>query len=151
MNAPHFTLRRTQVVAAPLDEAFAFFADPHNLEAITPPWLRFRIVEAPRQLERGSLIRYRLRLFGIPIGWRTEIKAWEPPHGFRDVQLRGPFLLWEHRHRLRPVAGGTEIADEVHYRLFFGPLGELVRRVIVRRWLDAIFDFRARAMAELLG
>ena len=148
MSGRAHTLRRTQVVPATLDEAFAFFADPHNLEAITPPWLRFRIVEAPAQVERGALIRYRLRLFGIPIGWLTEITAWEPPGHFVDKQVRGPFRVWEHRHRLTATAGGTEIADEVRYRLFLGPLGELVRRLVVRRWLDGIFDYRARAVAE---
>ncbi len=142
------TLRRTQVVPAPLEEAFAFFADPYNLEAITPPWLRFRIVDAPAQVERGALIRYRLRLFGVPIGWLTEITAWEPPDAFIDEQIRGPFQLWEHRHLLRATADGTEIADEVRYRLFLGPIGELVRRLVVGRWLEGIFDYRTRAVAE---
>ena len=148
MKGTVHTLRRTQVVPASLEEAFALFADAGNLEAITPPWLRFRIVEAPAQLETGALIRYRLRLFGVPIGWRTEITAWEPPHEFVDTQLRGPFALWEHHHRLTPTANGTEIEDEVRYRLFFGPVGKLVQRAVIRRWLDAIFDYRARAVAE---
>ena len=38
-------LQRTQLVPRDLDETFAFFADPRNLEAITPPWLHFRILE----------------------------------------------------------------------------------------------------------
>jgi ligand-binding SRPBCC domain-containing protein len=146
-RSPH-TLRRTQVVPAPPDEAFALFASPYNLEAITPPWLRFRIVAAPAQLGRDAIIRYRLRLFGIPIRWLTQITAWEPPGEFVDTQTRGPFALWEHTHRLTATANGTEIADEVRYRLFLGPFGELVQRVVVRRWLDAIFDYRARAVDE---
>ena len=85
------TLERTQVVPVELEQAFAFFADAWNLEAITPPWLRFRIVEAPRTLEQGSLLAYRLRLFGVPIHWRTEIAEWRPPFGFTDVQLAGPY------------------------------------------------------------
>lgn len=68
-----YTLERTQVVPVGIDDAFAFFADAGNLERITPSWLRFRIVEAPERLERGAVIRYRLGLFGLPIGWRTEI------------------------------------------------------------------------------
>ena len=141
-------LRRTQVVPATLDEAFAFFADPYNLEEITPPWLRFRIVEAPAQIERGVHIRYRLKLFGIPIGWLTEITAWEQPGHFIDKQIRGPFQPWEHLHTLTATDGGTEIADEVRYRLFLGPVGELVRRLVIRRWLDRIFDYRTRAVAD---
>jgi ligand-binding SRPBCC domain-containing protein len=143
-------LVRTQVVPVALDEAFAFFADPANLEAITPPWLRFRILEAPAALERGSLLRYRLRLSGIPVGWLTEISDWRPPHGFVDRQLRGPYLEWVHTHRLAAVEGGTEIFDHVAYRLPGGPLAPLAHRFLVRPRLDEIFDHRARRVAELL-
>jgi ligand-binding SRPBCC domain-containing protein len=145
-----YALERTQVVAAPLEEAFAFFADAANLERITPPWLRFRILEAPAELHAGAWLRYRLSLFGVPIRWRTEIVDWSPPRGFTDVQRRGPYLLWEHTHRLAAVDGGTEIYDHVRYRLFGGPLGALAQRLLVARWLDEIFDYRAARTAELL-
>ena len=146
-----YVLERTQVVPVPLEAAFAFFADPGNLERITPPWLRFRIVEAPTQLGRGARLRYRLTLHGVPIRWRTEIVEWTPPHGFVDVQRRGPFLLWEHAHRLRAVDGGTEIYDHVRYRLFLGPLGALVRRLLVRAWVEGIFDYRADHVPALIS
>jgi ligand-binding SRPBCC domain-containing protein len=144
-------LERSQVVPVDVDEAFAFFADPWNLEAITPPWLRFRIIEAPRRLERGSLLVYQLRLFGAPIRWRTEIAEWRPPYEFTDVQLAGPYRRWEHTHRLCRVAGGTEIHDRVVYRLPFEPLAGLLAPVTVSRWLAAIFDYRAREIEARLG
>lgn len=145
-----YVLERTQVVPVGIEEAFAFFADARNLEQITPPWLRFRIVEAPDDLREGAVLRYRLRLFGVPIRWRTEIVAWDPPHGFVDVQRRGPFRLWEHTHRLRAVEGGTEVADRVRYGLHLGPLGGLVRRLLVRRWVEGIFDYRAARVPALV-
>jgi ligand-binding SRPBCC domain-containing protein len=141
------TLERTQVVAAPLEEAWRFYADPGNLEAITPPWLRFRIVSAPAELRAGSLLRYRLRILGVPVSWLTLIETWQPPRTFVDVQLSGPYRLWRHTHRLAPVPGGTEIHDHVEYRV---PGGALAAPV-VRRLLDAIFDYRAERTAELLG
>ena len=137
-------LERSQVLPVDLETAFTFFADARNLEAITPPWLRFRILEAPVTLERGSLLLYQLRLFGVGIRWRTEIVDWLPPFGFSDVQLEGPYRRWEHTHRLTPVAGGTEIHDRVVYRLPYEPLAGLIAPLSVRRWLEAIFDFRAR-------
>jgi ligand-binding SRPBCC domain-containing protein len=137
-------------VPRPLEETFAFFSDAHNLEAITPPWLRFRILEAPAELEQGSLIRYQLRLFGVPIGWDAEIARWAPPRAFTDVQTLGPYPLWEHTHRFSPVADGTEIYDHVRYRVPGGPLGPLVQRLLVGRWLDEIFDYRAVRLDELL-
>jgi ligand-binding SRPBCC domain-containing protein len=141
------TLERRQVVGAPLETAWHFYADPSNLEAITPPWLHFRILSAPESLERGSHLRYQLRLFGVPIRWLTVIARWHPPRSFVDVQLRGPYLLWEHTHRLAAVPGGTEIFDHVRYRVpVGGPLAGLVARL-----LDEIFDYRAARTAELLS
>jgi ligand-binding SRPBCC domain-containing protein len=147
---PDRILQRAQVVPVDVDEAFAFFADAGNLERITPPWLRFRILEAPPTLERGSLLVYRLRLFGLPLRWRTQIVAWRPPFGFTDVQLAGPYRRWEHTHRLTPVAGGTEIYDHVLYRLPYEPLAGVLAPVTVRRWLEAIFDYRARQTSARL-
>ena len=145
------TLTRTQIVPRPPAEAFAFFSDPWNLEAITPPWLRFRILNAPDELTRGSLLRYRLRLFGAPISWRTEIARWAPPHAFTDVQLSGPYRRWEHDHRFRAVAGGTEIVDVVRYRVPGGPFAPLVDAVAVRSWLARIFDYRSERLSFLLA
>ena len=143
-------LERSQIVPRPLEETFAFFAEPRNLEAITPPWLRFRIVEAPERLGRGALLRYRLRLFGVPIRWRTEITAWRPPRTFTDAQLSGPYRLWVHTHRFTPLGGATEIYDHVRFRVPGGPLAPLVVRFAVRGWLDEIFDHREQALRRLL-
>ena len=136
---------------ADVEKAFAFFADAWNLEAITPPWLRFRILEAPRTLRGGSLLAYRLRLFGLSIRWHTEITEWRPPSGFTDVQLAGPYRRWEHTHRLSRVDGGTEIYDHVLYRLPYEPLAGLLAPVTVHRWLPAIFDYRAEQIEARLG
>ncbi len=145
-----YALQRTQTVPVGLEEAFDFFGDPWNLEAITPPWLRFRIEEAPARLGPGSHLRYRLRLFGCPLRWHTEIADWRPPRSFTDVQLAGPYPLWEHTHRLSTAAGGTEIGDHVRYRVPGGPLAPLAERAVAR-WLDGIFDYRAERIRALLG
>jgi ligand-binding SRPBCC domain-containing protein len=144
------SLERTQLIPRSLHETFAFFADPWNLEAITPGWLRFRIRDAPDRLQRGSLLRYRLHLFGLPVAWRTEITEWVPPRAFTDTQLAGPYRLWVHAHRFTPVPGGTEMYDHVRYRIPGGPLASPGHRLLVRGWLDEIFDFRAARLVELL-
>jgi ligand-binding SRPBCC domain-containing protein len=144
-------LVRSQIVPVEVDEAFAFFGDPLNLEAITPPWLRFRVLTRTVALEAGALIDYRLSLHRVRVSWRTRIEEWEPGRRFVDVQLRGPFRRWEHLHEFEPVDGGTLISDRVLYRMPFEPLGGLAHAVLVGRDLDRIFDHRREAVARLLG
>ena len=144
-------LEREQRLPAPPAAVFPFFADARNLEAITPPLLRFRVVTpGPIVMRPGTLIQYRLRLRGLPVSWLTSIQEWDPPHRFVDVQLRGPYALWHHTHDLRDDgAGGTIMRDTVRYAIGFGPLGELAHRLVVRRDLEAIFAFRHEAVARL--
>lgn len=147
--ASHRVFAASQWVPTPLDETFAFFADPWNLERITPPLLGFRIVSpAPIWMGAGTLIDYRLRLRGIPVRWRTEITAWDPPRGFTDVQLRGPYRKWVHRHDFVEEDGGTRVDDTITYAV---PGGALVDRLIVRPDLDRIFGYRRKAIRILLG
>ena len=143
-------LERLTWLPRPLDEVSRFFADPANLERITPPELRFRVLTPlPIAMRAGALIEYRLALFGVPFGWRTEISCWEPPHRFVDRQLAGPYRLWVHTHEFAAERGGTRMRDHVEYILPLGRLGMLGHR-LVRRQLDRIFDFREAAIQRLL-
>lgn len=145
-------LERTQLLAPPPSEAFAFFCDPLNLEAITPPWLGFRVTSpSPIEMAAGTLLDYRLRLHGIPVRWRTHIEEWAPGVRFVDRQLKGPYRLWHHTHTFEPSGEGTLMTDVVRYSLPFGPLGALARRAFVRRDLERIFDYRREAVAASLG
>jgi ligand-binding SRPBCC domain-containing protein len=145
-------LEREQWVPAPLDRVFAFFSDAGNLDTITPRWVGFRIVTPrPIAMHVGAHLEYRLRLAGVPFGWRTRIVSWDPPAGFVDVQERGPYALWEHTHEFRPGEGGVWMRDLVRYALPLGPLGALAHRVAVRAALAAIFDYRFARIRELFG
>ncbi len=145
-------MRREQHIDRPPAEVFAFFADAFNLEALTPPLLRFEVVtRRPIAMAAGTRIDYRLRLHGLRLSWQTEIRDWSPPHRFVDTQLRGPYRVWHHTHEFEPVAGGgTLMRDTVRYRPALWPLGELAMP-LVRRDLAAIFDYRRDAVARLLG
>ena len=148
-------LRAVTVIERPLDETFAFFADARNLERITPPSLRFRIVSdvGDGDTHRDMLIDYRLRLRGVPIGWRTRITRYDPPHSFIDEQLRGPYRLWRHTHRFESIRDGaaTRMVDEVWLRpLGPAPLAWLADRLFVAREVRGIFTWRAQRLRELL-
>ncbi len=144
-------LERRQHLRVPLDRVFAFFAEAHNLERITPPWLRFELLgEGPATMGVGTHIDYRLHLHRVPIRWTSRIEEWEPGRGFVDRQLRGPYRLWHHRHSFAAQDGGTLVRDEVDYALPLGRWGDLAHPLFVRRDLERIFAYRHRAVAEAL-
>lgn len=153
-----YLLETSIVLARPLGEVFPFFENPGNLEALTPPWLNFRILTPqPIAMRAGALIDYRIRLRGLPLRWRTRISEYRPPSMFIDTQIRGPYLLWEHLHTFEPVTlpdgrPGTRCGDRVRYIPRDIPFsGGLIHRLFVRPELDRIFQYRHEQIARLLG
>ena len=131
------------------EQIFPFFADAGNLDAITPPWLNFRIrTPLPIEMKAGARLEYSIRLHGIPIRWRTNIAAWTPPFMFVDEQISGPYRLWHHTHRFEASNGGTLCTDRVRYAHWGGPL---VERWFVRPDVERIFEYRRQRLIELFG
>lgn len=132
------------------ERVFPFFADAANLQAITPPELQFRIVTPlPILMAEGTVIRYRLRLLGIPFEWVTRIAVWNPPQEFIDEQLKGPYRKWIHKHLFVETPEGTRMHDAVTYELPLYPLGEVAAPLVhVQVW--RIFAYRAKALKRAL-
>jgi len=146
-----YVLERKVRVSKTAKEVFPFFAAAENLERITPPELGFRIRSPlPIAMRPGALIDYTIKLYGLPMKWRTEITKWDPPKSFEDTQISGPYPKWVHTHRFIEDSGGTTIHDRVVYALPFGILGRIVHPLIARQ-LERIFDYRELAMKELFG
>lgn len=152
MSYRFHTLRQEQWVSRPIEEVFAFFSDAQNLEAITPPWLRFKVLSlSTKSIVQGTEIRYRLYWHGFPLSWRSEICEWNPPHSFSDVQISGPYRLWHHTHKFQAHGTRTRMLDVARYALPFGIVGEIAHSLKVRRDVQQIFAFRRRRVDELFG
>jgi ligand-binding SRPBCC domain-containing protein len=147
------TLERIQIVRRPVAETFRFFSDPHNLQRLTPAFLNFRFLEPPPEvMHPGTTIDYQIRLYGVPVHWRTRIEIVEPPAKFVDVQEKGPYALWRHSHMFKDVgSGATEVKDRVEYAMPLGPLGEIAYHLFVARSLAQIFEYRERELAAIMG
>ncbi len=152
LGAPTYYLHRAQWVPGEIADAFAFFEEPHNLSRITPPWLNFTIrsMSTPN-IRKGSIITYRVAWMGVPMRWVTLIEEWEPGKRFVDTALVSPYVHWRHEHTFTPTEGGVLLGDTVEYSLPFGPVGTLVHSLVVRRQLEAIFDYRGRVTADLMS
>ncbi len=141
-----------QLVPFPRETVFGFFSDARNLEAITPPWLGFRIVEqSTEKIEQGTELTYRLRVHGLTVTWRSRIDEWNPEHRFVDVQLKGPYAKWHHTHSFHDRGTATLIRDRVLYRLPLGFLGRWVGGRFVASDIKKIFAYRSLKTEELLA
>jgi ligand-binding SRPBCC domain-containing protein len=131
------------------EAVFSFFADASNLEAITPPWLKFAVITpAPIAMKAGTIIDYQLRVRGLPLRWRSSITFWEPPHRFDDLQTRGPYRQWHHTHIFEEKDGGTLCRDFVRYAV---PGGRFINWLLVRRDLARIFAYRRETVRRLIN
>ena len=142
-----FLFKTQRTVERPLTEVFSFFSNAHNLAAITPPKLHLKILTpAPIEMFPGTLIDYQLKLHGIPLRWQTEIIEWNPPHGFVDVQRRGPYRLWRHTHTFAETGDGVVVDDLVEYAVWGN---QLIDKFFVRPDIKKIFAYRSEQLDEI--
>ncbi|MBL7686244.1 MAG: SRPBCC family protein [Deltaproteobacteria bacterium] len=142
-----YRIEKSIWVPRPLEEVFDFFSNAQNLEKLTPSWVNFKILTPlPIEMKKGALIDYQIKMYGIPMNWRTEITEWNPNQSFVDEQRRGPYRLWRHRHTFEENKGGTLLGDEVDY----APIGgELIHWLFVKSEVEKIFQYRAEKIQKL--
>ena len=138
----------------PIDpgKAWKFFSSPGNLSMITPPDMGFKILSGleNREIYEGMQIDYLIKpLFGIPLKWVTRIGNIEPGKYFTDIQVRGPYKVWEHTHIFSRQNVGINMRDEVIYELPFGILGKLMHCLFVRKRLNYIFGYRKSVLTKM--
>lgn len=149
-----YQLQSIQRLPVPLEKAWDFFSNPKNLLTITPPFLNLKVTNElyGERMYPGQVITYKVKpLLGIPLFWMTEITHVVEGQLFVDEQRTGPYKIWHHQHHFRPIEGGVEMTDLVHYALPFGPLGTLAHPLVVRQQLHRIFAFRYEKVVSLFG
>jgi len=138
-------------LARPRPEVFAFLADPRNLPRLTPPRLRLRLLTPATTLAAGAILDFRFAWLGLPLRWRAYIREYDPPYRFVDVQVRGPWARWEHRHLFLEEGGGTWVEDRVTYGMPLGPIGRALHGALVHRQLRALWAYRQARLGALVA
>ena len=147
-----YELRTSIPLKSNSDQSFAFLSSPLNLGLATPSWMEFKILEIPHRIDKGSRIRYRIRLGLFKVTWLTVITTWNPNTSFIDFQEKGPFALWWHEHQITSSGiGSSTMEDRVLYRVPFGIIGKILHGIFIKRMLVRIFSFRRRMIQLRLG
>jgi len=137
-------LKQIQILPIGISKAWEFFSKPANLNQITPPWLKFKLLTPKvEKMYSGQILEYKITaLLGIPQTWITEIKSVVENRIFIDEQRFGPYKFWHHKHIFEEVESGVKMTDIVHYMLPFGVLGRLIHKFYIRKRLQNIFQYR---------
>lgn len=146
-------LEQEQVLPISREEAWAFFADPRNLDRITPEGMGFETVSgADEMVHEGQLIVHRVGVLpGIKIPWVTEISAVKEGVSFVDEQQSGPFKFWRHHHELVEVEGGVLVRDRLEYEVGWWIFGKIAEKLFVGRKIRWVFGARQRILAGLFA
>jgi ligand-binding SRPBCC domain-containing protein len=156
-----------QWIAAPLEKVFAFFADPMNLPRIMPAWMQIEFEEITVVPPPGApahfagvrtifLASYRA-LPSLPFRIRSaaEIVGFGMNEFFADVQTKGPFRSWHHRHEFatenRNGISGTRLRDRIEYEVGLEPVGRIVNALFIAPQMRRTFAYRQRAVERFLG
>lgn len=148
------SLKTVQNIPVPVAEAWPFFSNPGNLASITPSYLDFTIVSHHQGtvMYPGQIIEYTIKpFFGVPVYWMTEIMHVHQEKYFVDEQRFGPYSFWHHQHHFRPIEGGVEMTDIVHYKVPLYIAGRVANSIFVRRQLRKIFTFRFDKVESVFG
>ena len=147
-----YNITREQQLNCDISTAWTFFSSPKNLALITPPKMRFGMVDDHKNKEifAGLTIKYTLRpLCGLLVKWTTLITQVDHQKSFTDAQDKGPFRYWNHHHQFLINEQGVLMKDNVDYDLPFGAIGSLVHAAVVRKKLEELFNYRQHIISQL--
>jgi ligand-binding SRPBCC domain-containing protein len=142
-----------QYINASIEECWAFFSSPKNLQKITPETMGFQITDYDgKSMYAGQIIQYTVSpLAGLKLSWMTEITFVKDKEYFIDEQRFGPYALWHHKHFFEPTENGVKMTDIVHYALPLGFIGQIMNALVVKNKLKQIFDFRVVAVNKIFN
>ncbi len=142
---------KTQLISAPIEEIWDFISTPKNLKDITPDNMGFEIKSKnlPERMYPGMIVSYTVKpIFGIKMVWVTEITHIDEMKYFVDEQRIGPYSMWHHQHFIEPTAQGVLMTDIISYSPPLGFLGVLANKIFIRKQLEAIFNYREKALEK---
>ena len=90
----------------------------------------------------GQEVTWRAWHFGVPIRMTSRITEMQAPAFFVDEQVKGPFHRFRHVHEFTEDSGGTVMVERIEFEAPFGPIGRLVEKLVLARYLQELIGQR---------
>jgi ligand-binding SRPBCC domain-containing protein len=133
---------KESLIEAPVEAVFAFHERPDAFALLQPPWEHSQIMQPPRSLEVGTIVKVRTRVGPLWINIVAEHVAYAKNERFEDVMQKGPFAKWHHKHLFLADPAGCLLRDEIDYEPPLGPLGRLFAPWVIQPRLRKMFEYR---------
>ncbi|WP_425862709.1 SRPBCC family protein [Arthrobacter sp. TWP1-1] len=93
----------------------------------------------------GEEVTWRAWHFGLPLRMTSRITLMEVPDYFVDEQVKGPFRRFRHVHEFsEDAAGTTTMIDRIEFQAPVGPVGRVVEKLVLARYLKQLIETRNR-------
>ena len=126
-----------------IEEAFEWHERKGAFRRLMPPWELAEEVRADDNLKEGSQRIFKFPMGPVKMSWVAQHTAYNPPHSFEDIMLKGPFKSWHHTHSFEVTSdGNVMIHDKVNYKLPLGFLGNFVAGRMIKKRLSRMFTAR---------
>ncbi len=134
---------KESLIRASPERVFEFHEQPNVLSLLIPPWESARVIQPANISEVGTEAIVETKVLGlITTRWVAQHTVYEPPHAFEDVQIKGPFRSWRHRHLVEADNDGAILRDEIDYEPPLWFLGRLLAPILIQKRLQRLFDYR---------
>lgn len=135
-------IKESFIRASP-ERVFGFHEQPDALLLLVPPWEKAVVIQSAAISQVGSRAIIETKVLGpISVRWIAQHTVYDPPNVFEDVQVKGPFRFWRHRHLVQAREGGAVLRDEVEYEPPLGFIGRMLSGPFIERRLRRLFDYR---------
>jgi uncharacterized protein (TIGR01777 family) len=146
------SVTRRSPMPVPVETLWTWHTRPGAIERLMPPWDPVRVVARTGGIENGTRVTLAVPFGPLRLRWVSEHRKVEPPHGFVDTQVSGPFARWVHVHAMHadgPAA--STIEDRIEYAGPAGPVGRAVARRAVAARLPSLLRYRHETLSADLA
>ena len=124
---------KQSVIPVSAKKLFAWHEKAGALERLIPPWEKMKILHKDPGLKPGSEIHLQIQKGLLKMRWISRHIKYTRGSEFTDIQVKGPFAKWKHRHQTIPKGEKQSILkDEINYQLRFG-LGKNKAKQLLER------------------
>lgn len=133
-------IKQTQIPAS-VQTLYDWHMREGAFERLTPPWEHVKMKCGDTKIENGSRVSLEIDAGPAKLNWLAEHCDVQPGKEFTDVQVRGPFKFWKHKHSFEKLNDGCLLTDSIQFELPFD-LATIFSETFVKDKLERMFEYR---------